>query len=48
MVWKKSIQRAKYGTLIKCEGIIKAILENPKAEQNTRFRTYIIFEPLNQ
>ena len=31
MVLKKSsIQRVKYGTIIKCEGIIKAILENPK------------------
>ena len=28
-------QRVKYGTLIKSEGIIKAILENPKTDQNT-------------
>ena len=34
-----SIQRVKYGTIInlKCEGIIKAILEHPKADQNTLF-----------
>ena len=47
--WKRSsIQRVKYGTLIKSEGIIhvKAILENPKADQNTLFRKYVIFEPL--
>ena len=29
----------------KCEGIIKAILENPKADQNTFFRKYVSFEP---
>ena len=46
MVLKKSsIQRVKYGTLIKCEGIIKAILENPKADENTLFRRYVMFEP---
>ena len=28
---KSSIQRVKYGTIIKCEGIIKAMFENPKA-----------------
>ena len=39
MVLKKScIQRVKYGTIIKREGIIKAILENPKDDQNTLFR----------
>ena len=38
-----SIQRVKYGT-IKCEGIIKAILENPKADQNTLFLICVIFE----
>ena len=27
-----------------CEGIIKAIFENPKADQNTLFRKYVIFE----
>ena len=32
---KPSILRVKYGILIKCEGIIKAIFENPKADQNT-------------
>ena len=38
MVLKKcSIQRVKYGTMIKCEGMIKAMLENPKADQNTLF-----------
>ena len=42
---KSSIQRVKYGTVIKCAGIIKAILENPKADQNTLFRKYVIFEP---
>ena len=46
MVLKKSsIQRVKYGTIKKCEGIIKAILENPKADQNTLFRRRVIFEP---
>ena len=44
MVEKSSIQRVKYGTIIKCEGI-KAILENPKADQITLFRIYVIFEP---
>ena len=46
--WKKSnIRRVKYGTIIKCEGIqvIKAIFENPKADKNTLFSKYIIFEP---
>ena len=28
---KSSIKRVKYGTIIKCEGIIKSIFENPKA-----------------
>ena len=46
MVLKKSsIQRVKYGTIIKSEGIIKAIFENSKADQNTLFRKYVIFEP---
>ena len=27
-----------------CEGIIKAIFENPKADQNTLFLKYVIFE----
>ena len=46
MVLKKnSIQRVKYGTIIKCEGIIKAIFENQKADQNTLFRKYVIFGP---
>ena len=46
MVLKKSrIQRVKYGTIIKCEGIVKAVLENPQADQNTYFRNYVIFEP---
>ena len=36
--WKKSsIQRVKYGTIIKCEEIIKAILGNPKADQYALF-----------
>ena len=40
MVLKKSsIQIVKYGTIIKCEGIIKAVFENPKADQNTLFFT---------
>ena len=43
---KSSIQRVKYGTIIKCEGIIKAILESPKADQNTLFRRYVIFNHL--
>ena len=42
---KSNIKRVKYGTIIKCEGIIKAILENPKADQNTLFRKYVNFEP---
>ena len=42
---KSSIQNVKYGTIIKCEGIIKAMLENPKADQNTLLRRYVIFEP---
>ena len=41
---KSSIQRVKYGTIIKCGGIVKAMLENPKADQNTLFRKYVIFE----
>ena len=41
---KSSIQRVKYGTIIKCEGIMKAILENPKDDQNTLFCKYVIFE----
>ena len=46
MVLKKSrIQRVKYGTIIKCEGIVKAILENPQANQNTFFCNYVVFEP---
>ena len=45
MVLKKSsIQRVKYGT-IKCEGIIKAVFINPKADQNTLFHKYVIFSP---
>ena len=42
---KSSVQRVKYGTMIKCEGIIKAILENPRADQNTLFPKYVFFEP---
>ena len=46
---KSSIQRVKYGTImIKCEGIIKAIFENPKADKNTLFHKYVIFEPLRR
>ena len=45
MVLKKSsIQRVKYGTIIKCEGIIKAVFENPKADQNTLFHKYVTFQ----
>ena len=40
-----SIQRVKYSKIIKFEGKIKAIFENPKADQNTLFRKYVIFEP---
>ena len=43
---KSNIQRVKYGTIIKCEGIIKSIFENPKANENTLFRKYVIFESL--
>ena len=47
MVLKKSsTQRVKYGKIIKFEGIIKTIFENPKADQNTLFSKYVIFEPL--
>ena len=42
---KFCIQRAKYDLIIKSEGIIKAILENPKADQNKLIRKYVIFEP---
>ena len=36
--WKRSsIQKVKYGTIRKSEGIAKAILENPKSDQNTLF-----------
>ena len=28
-----------------CEGIIKAIFENPKADQNPLFHRYVIFQP---
>ena len=46
MVLKESsIQGVKYGTLIKCEGII--VLENPKADQNTLFHKYVILNNLD-
>ena len=46
MVLKKSsFQRVKYDRIINCEGIEKAIFEKPKADQNTLFRKYVIFEP---
>ena len=46
MVLKKfSTQRVKYSTIIRCEGIKKAIFENPKADQYTLFCKYVIFEP---
>ena len=49
MVLKKSnTQRVKYGIITKCEGIIKVILENPKADQNTPFRKIVIFKPPRQ
>ena len=35
---RKSIQRFKFGTIVKCQGKIKSILENPKADQNILFR----------
>ena len=41
---KFSIQRVKYGTIKKVSGI-KAILENPKADQSTLFCRYVINEP---
>ena len=37
--------KVKYGSIIKCKGIIKAILENPKTARNTLFCNYVIFEP---
>ena len=42
----EEFQRVKYDAIIKCEGIIKAILENPKSDQNTctLFRKYIRFQ----
>ena len=47
LIKKSSIQRVKYGTIIiKCEGIIKAILENPKADQNTLFRRNVFLNHL--
>ena len=42
---KSSIQRVKYGTILKPEEIIKALFENPKADQNTLFCKYLILEP---
>ena len=42
---RKLYQLLVYGTIIKCEVIIKAILENPKADQNTLFRKCVVFEP---
>ena len=46
---EKKIQHLKScGTIIKCEGIIKAILENPKADQNTFFGRYVIFAHLSR
>ena len=32
-----------YGTYLKSEGIIKAILENPKGDRNTPFCKSVIF-----
>ena len=34
---KSSIQRVQYGTIIKCEEIIKTILKSPKADQILHF-----------
>ena len=45
---KFSIQGLKYGTIIKCEGIIKVIFENPKADQNTLFGKYVILNQLDR
>ena len=46
MVLKKSnMQRVKYGTIIKCYGIIKSIFENQKADQNTLFCKYVLCQP---
>ena len=39
-----AFKTVKYGKIIKHEGIIKAILENSKADHNTLFRRYVIFE----
>ena len=44
MVASKEINTM-YGTLMKCEAIIKAIFENPKADQNALFRKCVILEP---
>ena len=41
---KSAFKKVKYGTIIKREGIIKALLENSKADHNTLFRRYVIFE----
>ena len=35
----------KYGTIIICKGVIKAIFENSKADHKTLFPKYVIFEP---
>ena len=41
------LKRVKYGKIIKCEGIIKAIFENPKTDQNTLFSKYVFFNHLD-
>ena len=41
---KSNIQRVKYGTIIKCEGIIKQYLKIQKLMKNTLFRKYVTFE----
>ena len=38
---KSIIQRVKYDTIIKYDGVIETILENPKADQNTLFHRYM-------
>ena len=44
--WRKKIsciQRVRYGTIIKCKGIIKAILENSKTDQWLMFVATLYF-----
>ena len=45
-VYQEVVLYFKYGPFLKSEGIIKAILENSSADQNTLFHTPVIFRHL--